>query len=161
MRRGCCGLQISRDLDLGETAIGEALAEALERVFDAPDVDEVAADADDHDEMPFTLRLGLAGQQQTDSACQSKDSRDQGPVADPAMRTAACRSAGLGGATGTAWRLKGQRIEDDGLEAASGTEPTSIGLSTGRQSSSFEMPSMWRMLAPSERLAAACPRMHQ
>ena len=35
-------------LDLGEAALDEALAEPLERLLDAADVAEVAADADDH-----------------------------------------------------------------------------------------------------------------
>ena len=35
-------------LDLGEHAPDEALAVALERLLDAPDVDQVAADSDDH-----------------------------------------------------------------------------------------------------------------
>src|SRR5690606_40421377 len=37
-----------RPLDLGEHAVGEAVAVAFERPLDAADVDDVAADADDH-----------------------------------------------------------------------------------------------------------------
>ena len=35
-------------LDIGEDALDELVAEAFDRLLDAPDVDDVVADADDH-----------------------------------------------------------------------------------------------------------------
>ena len=44
-------------LGLGEDAVEKAVAEALDRLLDAADVDQVAADAEDH---RGPIRVGIA-----------------------------------------------------------------------------------------------------
>ena len=53
-------------LDVSKAALGEALAETLDRLFHPPDVDEVAADADNHGKALLAART-RSGRQTLDA----------------------------------------------------------------------------------------------
>ncbi len=100
-------------LDVGEDAADEALAVALERLLDAPDVDQVAADADDHDAAAFagSARLVHQARMRPDALLEPDEDR----LADQEMADIELRELRNGG--DRLDRLVGQAVAGMHLEA--------------------------------------------
>ena len=119
-------------LDLREDAGGEALAEARQRALDAADVDDVAADAEDHALLlarRFRARLVHEGAHAADGAVEAAEDR----LADEEMADVELGDGGDGG--DRPHRVEGQAVAGMAFEAERlglGARPAAGGAAAAR-----------------------------